>query len=125
MVTPRAIISLCFGAVHAVKAYGQYGHLTKWYETACKVVNFGISINRVVVPHKILVGSMSGCSPRRCYRIGWKIYATILLVMILFDTFKAMAMHHLKLQLMELMAESRAMHLHFFPHSSNRGFICR
>jgi len=44
------------GAVHHVKAYGQYGQLTKHYETACKVVNFGLSLNRAVVHHKKLSG---------------------------------------------------------------------
>jgi hypothetical protein len=44
------------GVVHAVKAYGQYGQLTKRYETACKVVNHGLVHNWLVVPHKKLGG---------------------------------------------------------------------
>jgi hypothetical protein len=40
--------------VHVVKAYGQYGQLTKQYMTACKEINFGLALNRVVVPHRKL-----------------------------------------------------------------------
>jgi hypothetical protein len=42
--------------VHDVKAYGQYGQLTKRYETACKVMNYALFVNRVVVPHGKLGG---------------------------------------------------------------------
>lgn len=84
------------GVVHAVKAYGQYGQLTKWYETACKVVNFGLALNGVVVPHRKLGGQHLWLLTRECYRIGWKIHVIILPVKIQFDTFKVMVMHHLK-----------------------------
>ena len=53
---PVLLYHFVVGVVHAVKAYGQYGQLTKWYETACKVVNFGLALNRVVVPHRKLGG---------------------------------------------------------------------
>ena len=54
---PHVIIShLAVGVVHHVKAYGQYGQLTKRYETACKVVNYALFVNRVVVPHRKLGG---------------------------------------------------------------------
>jgi hypothetical protein len=39
------------GVVHALKVYGQYGQLTKCYS-----VNYGLSLNRVVVHHKKLGG---------------------------------------------------------------------
>ncbi len=42
--------------MHDVKAYGQYGQLTKRYETACKVMNYALFVNRVVVPHRKLGG---------------------------------------------------------------------
>ncbi len=54
---PPVIIShLAVGVVHHVKAYGQYGQLTKRYETACKVINYALFINRIVVPHRKLGG---------------------------------------------------------------------
>ena len=53
---PVLLYHFAVGAVHAVKAYNQYGQFTKRYETARKVVNFGFAINRVVVPHKNLGG---------------------------------------------------------------------
>jgi hypothetical protein len=53
---PVLLYHFAVGFVHAVKAYGQYGQLTKWYETACRVVNFGLALNWVVVPHKKLGG---------------------------------------------------------------------
>lgn len=54
---PPVILShFAVGVVYHVKAYGQYGQLTKRYETACKVVNYALFINRVVVPHRKLGG---------------------------------------------------------------------
>jgi hypothetical protein len=44
------------GAVHAVKAYSQYGQLMKCYDEACKAVNYGLILDRVVVSHKKLGG---------------------------------------------------------------------
>jgi hypothetical protein len=44
------------GVVHALKVYGQYGQLTKRYEMGCKVINYGLAINRVVIEHKKLGG---------------------------------------------------------------------
>jgi len=53
---PVLLYHFVVGVVHAAKAYGQYGQLTKWYETACRVVNFGLALNWVVVPHMKLGG---------------------------------------------------------------------
>jgi hypothetical protein len=48
---PVLLYHFVIGVVHTVKAYGQYGQLMKRYETACRVVNFGLALNWVVVPH--------------------------------------------------------------------------
>jgi hypothetical protein len=54
---PPVILShLAVGVVHHVKAYGQYGQLIKHYDTACKVINYALFINRIVVPHRKLGG---------------------------------------------------------------------
>ena len=42
--------------VHALKVYGQYGEVTKRYETACKVINYGLSVNKVVVSNRKVGG---------------------------------------------------------------------
>jgi hypothetical protein len=42
-------------SVHAVKVYGQYGAVLR-YETACKIINYGLVVNKVVVPNKKLGG---------------------------------------------------------------------
>lgn len=47
---------LVVGVVHAVKVYGEYGKLMKRYEMACKVVNYAIVVNRVVVSHSKFCG---------------------------------------------------------------------
>ena len=43
-------------SVHAVKVYGQYGAVLKRYETACRIINHGVTVNKVVVPNKKLDG---------------------------------------------------------------------
>jgi hypothetical protein len=48
------------GMVYHVKAYGQYGQLTKRYETACKVLNYALFVNWVVVNHRKLGGQHLG-----------------------------------------------------------------
>jgi hypothetical protein len=53
---PLLLHHFVVGVVDAVKAYGQYGQLIKQYEMACKVINYGLVDNRVVVPHKKLGG---------------------------------------------------------------------
>ena len=34
--------------VNSLKVYGQYGEVTKRYDTACKVINYGLLVNKVV-----------------------------------------------------------------------------
>ena len=53
---PVPLAHFAVGVVHALKVYGQYGQLTKRYEMGCKVINYGLAINRVVVAHKKLGG---------------------------------------------------------------------
>jgi len=36
--------------------YGHYGEVTKHYETACKVINYGLSTNKVVVSNRKVGG---------------------------------------------------------------------
>jgi hypothetical protein len=42
-------------SIHAVKVYGQYGAMLR-YETACKIINYALIVNKVVVPNKKLGG---------------------------------------------------------------------
>jgi hypothetical protein len=53
---PVTLLHFVVGVVHALKAYGQYGQLTKRYDMGCKVINYGLSLTRVVVHHKKLGG---------------------------------------------------------------------
>lgn len=54
---PRILLShFVLGIVHAVKVYGQYGEVSKRYDTACQVINYGLGVNKFVVPHRKLGG---------------------------------------------------------------------
>ena len=53
---PVTLLHFAVGVVHALKVYGQYGQLTKHYDMGCKVIYYGLSLNRVVVHHKKLKG---------------------------------------------------------------------
>jgi hypothetical protein len=53
---PVLLHHFVIGVVPAVKAYGKYGQLTKRCEMACKVINYDLVVNRVVVPNKKLGG---------------------------------------------------------------------
>jgi hypothetical protein len=44
------------GMVHAVKVYGQYGEVSKHYDMAYQVINYGLSVNKFVVLHRKLGG---------------------------------------------------------------------
>jgi hypothetical protein len=43
----------------AVKVYGQYGGVSKHYDTAYQVVNYGLCVNKFAVPHQKLGGQHS------------------------------------------------------------------
>jgi hypothetical protein len=94
---------LVIGVVHAVKAYGQNGLLTKRYKTACKVVNFGVALK--------LGGQRLQLLTRELLQNWVENYVTSLPVKIQCDTFKARVMHYLKLELLELMVASQVTHL--------------
>ena len=53
---PVTLVHSAVGVVHSLKIYGQYGQLTKRYEMGCKVINYGLTLNRLVVAHKKLGG---------------------------------------------------------------------
>jgi hypothetical protein len=53
---PVLLQHIAVAAVHSVKVCGQYGLVMKQYKTACKVINHGLTINRVVVPNHKLGG---------------------------------------------------------------------
>jgi hypothetical protein len=50
------LVHLAVGIVHAVREYGEYGKMIKRYEMACKVVNYSVTLNRVVVSSSKLGG---------------------------------------------------------------------
>jgi hypothetical protein len=52
---PPVILSH-FAADLVYHGHGQYGQLAKPYETACKVANYALFVNRVVVTHRRLRG---------------------------------------------------------------------
>ncbi len=47
--SPVMLVQFVLCVVHSVKVFGQYGEVTKHYETACMVINYGLSTNKVVV----------------------------------------------------------------------------
>ena len=49
---PVILVHFVVAVVDAVKVYGQYGQMTKQYETACKAIDYGLAFNRFVVPHR-------------------------------------------------------------------------
>ena len=53
---PLLVVHLAVGIVHAVKVYGEYGKMIKRYKMACKVINYALTLNRVVVSHSKLGG---------------------------------------------------------------------
>ncbi len=53
---PVPLVHLAVGIVHAVRVYGEYGKMIKRYEMACKVINYAVTLNRVVVSHSKLGG---------------------------------------------------------------------
>jgi len=54
--SPVTLVHFVLCVVHSVKVYGHYGEVTKHYETACKVINYGLSTNKVVVSNQKVRG---------------------------------------------------------------------
>jgi hypothetical protein len=53
---PILLSHFVLGMVHAVKVYGQYGEVSKHYDIACHAINYGLGVNKFVVPHQKLGG---------------------------------------------------------------------
>ncbi len=58
---PVPLAHFAVGVVHALKVYGEYGQLTKCYEMGCKVINYGLAINRVLLHIRSLEDSAYIC----------------------------------------------------------------
>jgi hypothetical protein len=54
--SPVTLVHFVLCVVQSVKVYGQYGEVTKHYKTACKVINYGLSTNKVVVSNQKVGG---------------------------------------------------------------------
>jgi hypothetical protein len=54
--SPVTLVHFVLCVVHSVRVYGQYGEVTKRYKTACKVINYGLSTNKVVVSNQKVSG---------------------------------------------------------------------
>jgi hypothetical protein len=49
---PILLLHFVFASVHTVKVYQQYGAVLKSYDTACRIVNHDLAVNKVVVPNQ-------------------------------------------------------------------------
>jgi hypothetical protein len=68
--SPVTLVHFALCLVHSVKVYGQYGEVTKRYETACKVINYGLSTNKVVwFKSKCRWSAFAACTERYAARL--------------------------------------------------------
>jgi hypothetical protein len=88
---PRILLShFVLGVVHAVKVYGQYGEVSKHYDMACQVINYGLGVNKFVVSHRKLGGQHLQVAQKECCRTGLSPCVRIMAVIILTGIIKEM-----------------------------------
>ncbi len=66
--------------VHEVRVYGEFGKLDKWMDQACAVINYRMTTNHLVFPHKKDVGQRLKILKSILSRIGSMSCATTLRV---------------------------------------------